>query len=92
MNDPKGRTAAGGERETQRERGARANRQGRRHPNQPLRPVTVSVPDGVRWAHLDIAGPAFNEGDPYGYMPKGGTGAGVRSLVQIALDVADGRL
>ena len=36
------------------------------------------VPDGVRWAHLDIAGPAFNEGEPYGYTPKGGTGAAVR--------------
>jgi leucyl aminopeptidase len=50
------------------------------------------VPDGVRWAHLDIAGPAFHEGEPYGYTPKGGTGAAVRSLVQIALDVAEGRL
>jgi leucyl aminopeptidase len=50
------------------------------------------VPDGVRWAHLDIAGPAYHESDPYGYTPKGGTGAAVRSLVQIALDVADGRL
>jgi leucyl aminopeptidase len=50
------------------------------------------VPDGVRWAHLDIAGPAFNESEPYGYTPKGGTGAAVRCLVQVALDVADGRL
>ncbi len=50
------------------------------------------VPNGVRWAHMDIAGPAFHEGEPYGYTPKGGTGAAVRSLVQIALDVADGRL
>jgi leucyl aminopeptidase len=50
------------------------------------------VPDGVRWAHLDIAGPAFHEGEPYGYIPKGGTGAAVRCLVQVALDVADGRL
>jgi leucyl aminopeptidase len=50
------------------------------------------VPSGVRWAHIDIAGPAFHEGEPYGYTPKGGTGAAVRSLVQIALDVADGRL
>ena len=50
------------------------------------------VPDGVRWAHLDIAGPAFHEGEPYGYTPKGGTGAAVRCLVQIALDVADGHL
>ncbi len=49
------------------------------------------VPAGVPWAHLDIAGPAFNEGAAYGYISKGGTGAAVRTLVQIALDVADGR-
>jgi leucyl aminopeptidase len=50
------------------------------------------APDGVRWAHVDIAGPAFNEGEPYGYTPKGGTGAAVRMLVQIALDAAAGQL
>ncbi|WP_106398349.1 leucyl aminopeptidase [Actinocorallia populi] len=50
------------------------------------------VPDGVRWAHLDIAGPAYNKGEPYGYTPKGGTGAATRALVQIAEDVADGLL
>ncbi len=50
------------------------------------------VPNGVPWAHLDIAGPAFNDGSAYGYTPKGGTGAAVRTLVQIALDVADGTL
>ncbi|HEX5189614.1 MAG TPA: leucyl aminopeptidase [Streptosporangiaceae bacterium] len=50
------------------------------------------VPDGVRWAHLDIAGPSFHEGEPYGYTAKGGTGAATRTLVQIAQDVADGRL
>jgi leucyl aminopeptidase len=50
------------------------------------------VPDGARWAHVDIAGPAFHEGEPYGYTPKGGTGAAVRMLVQVAADVADGRL
>jgi leucyl aminopeptidase len=50
------------------------------------------VPDGVRWAHLDIAGPAFNDGAAFGYTPKGGTGAAVRTLVQVALDVADGTL
>jgi len=50
------------------------------------------VPDGVRWAHVDIAGPAFHEGEPYGYTPKGGTGAAVRMLVQVAADVAEGRL
>ena len=50
------------------------------------------VPSGVRWAHLDIAGPAFNEGAPHGYTPKGGTGAATRTLVQIAEDMAEGRL
>jgi leucyl aminopeptidase len=50
------------------------------------------APDGVRWAHVDIAGPAFNDGEPYGYTPKGGTGAAVRMLVQIARDAAAGQL
>jgi leucyl aminopeptidase len=50
------------------------------------------VPDGVRWAHLDIAGPAFHRSEPYGYTVKGGTGCSVRTLVQVALDVADGQL
>jgi leucyl aminopeptidase len=50
------------------------------------------VPDGVRWAHLDIAGPSFNSGDAYGYTPKGGTGSAARTLIQVALDVADGLL
>ena len=50
------------------------------------------VPPGVPWAHVDIAGPAYHEGEPYGYTPKGGTGAAVRTLVQVAQDVADGRL
>jgi leucyl aminopeptidase len=50
------------------------------------------VSAGTRWAHLDIAGPAFNEEKAYGYTPKGGTGAAMRTLVQIAIDVADGLL
>ncbi len=50
------------------------------------------VPDGVRWAHLDIAGPSFNTGEAYGYTPRGGTGSAARTLIQIAEDVADGLL
>jgi leucyl aminopeptidase len=50
------------------------------------------VAEGLTWAHLDIAGPAFHEGAPYGYTPKGGTGAGVRTLVQLAEDAAAGGL
>jgi leucyl aminopeptidase len=50
------------------------------------------VPDGIAWAHLDIAGPAFNEKAPFGYTPKGGTGAAVRALIAIATETAAGRL
>jgi leucyl aminopeptidase len=50
------------------------------------------VPSGVRWVHLDIAGPAYNDGGAYGYTVKGGTGAAVRTLVRLAEDVAEGRL
>jgi leucyl aminopeptidase len=48
------------------------------------------VGDGVTWAHLDIAGPAFNESGPFGYTPKGGTGSGVRTLVRLAEKAAEG--
>ena len=50
------------------------------------------VPQGQPWAHLDIAGPAFNDGGPFGYTPKGGTGAAVRTFIQAAEDVAEGLL
>ncbi|UCM87444.1 leucyl aminopeptidase [Streptomyces marincola] len=50
------------------------------------------VAEDTRWAHLDIAGPAFHEGAPYGYTPKGGTGSAVRTLVRLAERVADGEL
>ena len=50
------------------------------------------VPANVRWAHLDIAGPAFNDGAPYGPIPKGGVGFAVRTLVRLAAQGADGRL
>lgn len=33
------------------------------------------------WAHLDIAGPAFNEKSAFGYTPTGGTGVGVRTML-----------
>ncbi|MGW0827602.1 leucyl aminopeptidase [Streptomyces sp. NPDC002845] len=50
------------------------------------------VGEGLTWAHLDIAGPAFNEGGPFGYTPKGGTGSAVRTLVRLAERVASGDL
>lgn len=33
------------------------------------------------WAHLDVAGPAYNEKSAFGYTPVGGTGVGVRTLL-----------
>lgn len=50
------------------------------------------VGEGIAWAHLDIAGPAFNEGAPFGYTPKGGTGTAVRTLVALAEATAAGDL
>ncbi|MDX3643319.1 leucyl aminopeptidase [Streptomyces sp. MB09-02B] len=50
------------------------------------------VGEGITWAHLDIAGPAFNEGGPFGYTPKGGTGTAVRTLVRLAERAASGDL
>ncbi|QKV95390.1 leucyl aminopeptidase [Streptomyces sp. NA02950] len=50
------------------------------------------IQDGITWAHLDIAGPAFNDSGPSGYTPKGGTGAAVRTLVRLAERTAAGDL
>ena len=48
------------------------------------------VGEGIRWAHLDIAGPSFNDAAPHGYTAKGGTGHAVRTLVRLAEDLAAG--
>ncbi len=37
--------------------------------------------EGLTWAHLDIAGTAWEESGRY-YLPKGGTGVGVRLLIE----------
>ncbi|NLS08720.1 leucyl aminopeptidase [Nesterenkonia sp. MY13] len=42
-----------------------------------LDPESTRIP----WAHLDIAGPSFNDKGAYGYVPKGGTGVTVRTLI-----------
>lgn len=41
----------------------------------------------VPWAHLDIAGPSFNNGSAYDEIPSGGTGVAVRTLVQLVRDM-----
>ena len=42
----------------------------------------------VPWAHLDVAGPAFNSNGAYGYVSSGGTGMPVRTLVALAESLA----
>lgn len=39
------------------------------------------------WAHIDIAGPSFNEDGPYDDVAVGGTGMSVRTLVQYAREL-----
>ncbi len=46
------------------------------------------VPESVAWAHIDIAGPAFNTGGAWGYTPKGGTGVPVRTIARVLEDIA----
>ncbi|MBP6187080.1 MAG: leucyl aminopeptidase, partial [Rhodoluna sp.] len=40
--------------------------------------------DLIPWVHLDLAGPADNDGAGYGFIPKGATGSFVRSLIALA--------
>jgi leucyl aminopeptidase len=40
------------------------------------------VADGIPWVHLDIAGPARANADK-GYLRRGGTGFGVRTLIEV---------
>jgi leucyl aminopeptidase len=46
------------------------------------------VAEGVQWAHIDIAGPAYHTGGAYGYTPKGGTGVPVRTIAAVLADIA----
>ncbi len=41
------------------------------------------------WVHLDIAGPAFREGQPKGHFSTGGTGAAVATLITLAQSYAN---
>lgn len=40
------------------------------------------------WLHLDIAGPAYNEGVAHGYTPVGGTGISLRSILALIESLA----
>ena len=47
------------------------------------------VADGVAWAHIDVAGPAYNTGSPWGYTPKGATGVPTRTMFAMLEDIAN---
>jgi leucyl aminopeptidase len=47
------------------------------------------VADGVQWAHIDVAGPAYNTGGPWGYTGKGGTGVPTRTMFAVLEDIAE---
>ncbi|MGL4305400.1 MAG: leucyl aminopeptidase [Mycobacteriaceae bacterium] len=46
------------------------------------------VTENVQWAHIDIAGPAFNTAGAFGYTSKGGTGVPVRTMFAVLEDIA----
>jgi leucyl aminopeptidase len=46
------------------------------------------VAEGVEWAHVDVAGPAYNTGGPWGYTGKGGTGVPTRTMFAVIEDIA----
>jgi leucyl aminopeptidase len=47
------------------------------------------VSDGVDWAHIDVAGPAYHTGEPTGYLAKGGTGVPIRTLLELIERIAE---
>jgi leucyl aminopeptidase len=46
------------------------------------------VRDGLPWAHIDIAGPAYHAGEPTGYWSTGGTGVPLRTLLELVDDIS----
>jgi leucyl aminopeptidase len=47
------------------------------------------VAEGVEWVHLDVAGPAYNTGGPWGYTGKGGTGVPARTMFAVLEDIVE---
>jgi len=47
------------------------------------------VADGVQWAHIDVAGPSYNTGGPWGYTGKGGTGVPTRTMFAVLEDISE---
>lgn len=45
------------------------------------------VAESVQWAHIDVAGPAYNTGSPWGCTPKGATGVPTRTMFAVLEDI-----
>lgn len=53
-----------------------------------LRRFVPEAPEGPRWAHLDVAGPAYNTHAAWGCTPTRATGVPVRTLLAVLEDIA----
>ncbi|MFN3813923.1 MAG: leucyl aminopeptidase [Aquificaceae bacterium] len=49
------------------------------------------VGEGIKWAHIDIAGPAYLK-EEFGYYSKGATGFGVRTCIEYILGLEKAKL
>ena len=47
------------------------------------------VPAKTPWVHLDVAGPAYNQGSAYAYNTVGSTGFAIRTLVELARRISN---
>lgn len=46
------------------------------------------IGENIPWAHIDLAGPAFNDGAAWDVTPQGGTGFGVATLLALVESMA----
>jgi leucyl aminopeptidase len=46
------------------------------------------VAEGLPWAHIDVAGPAYHSGEATGHWTKGGTAVPLRTLLELVDDIA----
>ena len=51
--------------------------------------LSTFVTEDVEWAHIDVAGPAFNTDGVWGCTPKRATGVPVRTIVDALTGIAD---
>ncbi|MGO1950087.1 MAG: leucyl aminopeptidase [Mycobacteriaceae bacterium] len=51
--------------------------------------LAAFVAEGLPWAHLDVAGPAYNTSGAHGYTPRRATGVPVRTIIAVLEDLAD---